>query len=261
MDPRAQTRATAAKSLAAQLPAVANLRNANKGDLRPHEANAVIAAAGRVGRQRLRDEVLLRLMYRHGLRASEAKPTKWTDFDLTPGSGRRPSMSGGSRAPSTVSTHWTDEVSALRKLKATSTSPFVFVSERGGGLSRDIDRAHRRAGGPGCKNSGSTSTRTMLRHATGYALANERTDTRLIQDFLGHTSIANTVRHTGLASVALRRCGCGRTNRVPNNFGTYACVVCESPEMYRRHRPGCILCTRRSVEIPWLSPETCTSLA
>lgn len=25
-----------------------------------------------------------------------------------------------------------DEVSALRKLKATSTSPFVFVSERGG---------------------------------------------------------------------------------------------------------------------------------
>ena len=55
--------------------------------LRPNEANAVIEAAGRVGRQRLRDQVLLRLMYRHGLRASEAKHTKWTDFDLTPGSG------------------------------------------------------------------------------------------------------------------------------------------------------------------------------
>ena len=41
--------------------------------LRPDEANAVIDAAGRVGRQRLRDQVLLRLMYRHGLRASEAK--------------------------------------------------------------------------------------------------------------------------------------------------------------------------------------------
>jgi type 1 fimbriae regulatory protein FimB/type 1 fimbriae regulatory protein FimE len=39
----------------------------------------------------------------------------------------------------------------------------------------------------------------MLRHATGYALANEGTDTRLIQDFLGHASIANTVRHTKLA--------------------------------------------------------------
>ena len=55
--------------------------------LRPDEANAVIEAAGRVGRQRLRDQVLLRLMYRHGLRASEAKHTRWTDVDLTPGSG------------------------------------------------------------------------------------------------------------------------------------------------------------------------------
>ena len=47
----------------------------------------MIDAAGMVGRQRLRDQVLLRLMYRHGLRASEAKHTKWADFDLTPGSG------------------------------------------------------------------------------------------------------------------------------------------------------------------------------
>jgi type 1 fimbriae regulatory protein FimB/type 1 fimbriae regulatory protein FimE len=39
----------------------------------------------------------------------------------------------------------------------------------------------------------------MLRHATGHALANEGTDTRLIQDFLGHASIANTVRYTKLA--------------------------------------------------------------
>ena len=33
--------------------------------LRQDEANAVIDAAGRVGRRRLRDQVLLRLMYRH----------------------------------------------------------------------------------------------------------------------------------------------------------------------------------------------------
>jgi hypothetical protein len=38
-----------------------------------------------------------------------------------------------------------------------------------------------------------------LLDATGYALANEGTDTRLIQDFLGHASIANTVRYTKLA--------------------------------------------------------------
>jgi site-specific recombinase XerD len=43
----------------------------------------------------------------------------------------------------------------------------------------------------------------MLRHATGHALANEGTDTRLIQDFYGHASIANTVRCTKLVPARL----------------------------------------------------------
>ena len=116
--------------------------------LRPNEANAIIEAAAKVGRQRVRDQVLLRLIYRHGLRASEAKHTKWTDFDLAPGSGvktfhvRRLKGSNDS-----VHTLDRDEVSALRKLKASSTSPFVFVSERGGPLSSDmIARIVERAG-------------------------------------------------------------------------------------------------------------------
>ena len=107
--------------------------------LRPDEANAVIDAAGRVGRQRLRDQVLLRLMYRHGLRASEAKHTKWSDFDLTPGSG--PKTFHVRRLKGSIDSVHTldrDEVAALRRLKASSTSPFVFVSERGGPLSADM---------------------------------------------------------------------------------------------------------------------------
>ena len=167
--------------------------------LRPKVANAVIEAVGRAGRQQLRDQVLLRLMYRHGLRASEAKHTKWTDFDLTPGSG--PKTFHVRRLKGSIDSVHTldrDEVSALRKLKATSTSPFVFVSERGGPLSPDmiariIERAAETA------KLGFHVHPHMLRHATGYALANEGTDTRLIQDFLGHASIANTVHYTRLA--------------------------------------------------------------
>ncbi len=34
----------------------------------------------------------------------------------------------------------------------------------------------------------------MLRHSTGYYLANRNHDTRLIQDYLGHKNIAHTVR-------------------------------------------------------------------
>ncbi|ECH5906058.1 tyrosine-type recombinase/integrase, partial [Salmonella enterica] len=36
----------------------------------------------------------------------------------------------------------------------------------------------------------------MLRHACGYALANQGLDTRLIQDYLGHRNISHTVRYT-----------------------------------------------------------------
>jgi len=152
-----------------------------------------------VGRQRLRDQVLLRLMYRHGLRASEAKHTKWMDFDLTSGSGAKTfhvrRLKGSIDSVHTLDR---DEVSTLRKLKAGSASPFVFVSERGGPLSPDmIARIVERAAATA--KLGFHVHPHMLRHATGYALANEGTDTRLIQDFLGHASIANTVRYTKLA--------------------------------------------------------------
>ncbi|HGO5389275.1 TPA: tyrosine-type recombinase/integrase, partial [Klebsiella oxytoca] len=36
----------------------------------------------------------------------------------------------------------------------------------------------------------------MLRHACGFALANNGVDTRLIQDFLGHRNIQHTVIYT-----------------------------------------------------------------
>jgi site-specific recombinase XerD len=39
----------------------------------------------------------------------------------------------------------------------------------------------------------------MLRRSTGYKLANDGHDTRAIQHYLGHRSIASTVRYTALA--------------------------------------------------------------
>ena len=43
----------------------------------------------------------------------------------------------------------------------------------------------------------------MLRHATGYALANKGTDTRTLQAYPGHRSIQSTVRYTELAPGAV----------------------------------------------------------
>jgi type 1 fimbriae regulatory protein FimB/type 1 fimbriae regulatory protein FimE len=40
----------------------------------------------------------------------------------------------------------------------------------------------------------------MLRHSCGYTLANDGQDTRAIQHYLGHRSIASTVRTTSASA-------------------------------------------------------------
>jgi site-specific recombinase XerD len=44
----------------------------------------------------------------------------------------------------------------------------------------------------------------MLRHAAGYALAARGVDTRTLQAFMGHRSIANTVIYTAVADKRIR---------------------------------------------------------
>ena len=44
----------------------------------------------------------------------------------------------------------------------------------------------------------------MLRHATGFYLANKSIPTRTIQSYLGHKSIQHTVRYTELSSQAFK---------------------------------------------------------
>jgi site-specific recombinase XerD len=100
--------------------------------------------------------------------------------------------------PSTHPLHG-DELRAQRRLQRESeTSPFVFVSERGSpfttaGFARMLERA---AGAAGLELKAHPH---MLRHACGYALANKGHDTRAIQGWLGHRSIASTAVYTALA--------------------------------------------------------------
>lgn len=39
----------------------------------------------------------------------------------------------------------------------------------------------------------------MLRHSTGYKLANDGHDTRALQHYMGHKTIMHTVRYTEMA--------------------------------------------------------------
>jgi type 1 fimbriae regulatory protein FimB len=45
----------------------------------------------------------------------------------------------------------------------------------------------------------------MLRHACGFALADQGADTRLIQDYLGHRNIQHTVRYTAANPARFKR--------------------------------------------------------
>ncbi len=77
------------------------------------------------------------------------------------------------------------ELRALRRLQRETKSPFVFVSERSApfsirGFQAMIERAGEAAGFDMKLHP------HMLRHACGYALANDGVDTRTIQAYLGH---------------------------------------------------------------------------
>lgn len=169
--------------------------------LTPEEARRVIDAAGKLGRRQLRNQTLLTLMYRHGLRVGEAVDVRWTDFDLDAPRDRPFHVRRLKGSLDSTHTLEPDTVRLLRRLQGETDSLYVFVSERGGPMSVDavqviVARAGVHAG------FGFRVHPHMLRHACGFALANAEgttNDTRLIQQYLGHRDIKNTVRYTELS--------------------------------------------------------------
>ncbi len=140
------------------------------------------------------------MIYRHGLRVSEACDLRWDDFDLSNRTIIVRRLKG-----STDSSHYLerDELSGLKRLKREqeadgNRASYVFVNERGQpfgrmGIGRIVERAGVAAGLPFRVHV------HMLRHSTGYVLANRGMDTRRLQHFLGHASITNTVRYTAMS--------------------------------------------------------------
>jgi integrase len=163
--------------------------------LRPEEAAKLIAAAGKRGRYPDRDRLLLRLAYRHGLRASEAVGLRWDAFDLDGGSLTIGRAKGGKTSTHTVAR---DDLSALRKMRKATNGPWVFETERGGPLSVDSMQYIVRAAGV-LAGLGDEIHPHMLRHGAGYALINDGVDVRLVQEFLGHASITSTAIYTAIS--------------------------------------------------------------
>jgi integrase len=154
------------------------------------EVERLMKAAGG-NRYGHRDQTAILMAFRHGLRTSELCELQWSDVEFETGNVHLRRAKGG-----VTSTHplLGDELRALRALKKAAKSPYIFVSERGApftvsGLAKMIERAGVEA------RMAFPIHFHMLRHATGYALANKGVDTRTLQGYLGHRSIASTVRY------------------------------------------------------------------
>ena len=162
--------------------------------LTEREVGKLIEAA-RGNRHGARDSTMIRIGFRHGLRASELCELQWSDVEFESATLHIRRAKGGA-----TGTHplLGDELRALRVLKRKAKSAFIFISERGApftvaGLAKLIERAGIEA------KIGFKVHPHMLRHAAGFVLANKGTDTRTLQAYLGHRSIQSTVRYTELA--------------------------------------------------------------
>lgn len=163
--------------------------------LRPEEATKLINAAGQRGRYPNRDKLLLRLAYRHGLRASEAVGLRWDSFDLDGGTLTITRAKGGKTSTHTMAR---GDLSALRKMQRVTNGPWVFETERGGPLSVDAMQYIVRAAGT-LAGLGDAIHPHMLRHGAGYALINDGVDVRMVQEFLGHASLTSTAIYTAIS--------------------------------------------------------------
>lgn len=173
-----------------------------------HEWNALFGAITE-GVNVSRDRAMFHLTYRHGLRVSELTNLRLGDLDLK---GKSLYVRRLKNGLSTVHPVQKDSMVLIinwlkdrrNYLHGGVDQGWLFLSREGMRLSRQrVFRLARQYG----ERAGFTFAfhPHMLRHACGYALADQGLDTRLIQDYLGHKNINHTVRYTASNVLRFRR--------------------------------------------------------
>jgi type 1 fimbriae regulatory protein FimE len=164
--------------------------------LTPKETDRLIEAARKRSRYGLRDATMVLVAYRHGLRASEVCSMTWDQIDFAHGLFHVRRLKSGMPSVHPMSGA---EVRALRTLKREDDAGrYVFMTERKAPMTRRGFHNLVALAGAAARFPFPVHPH-MLRHATGYKLANDGQDTRALQHYLGHKNIMHTVRYTELS--------------------------------------------------------------
>lgn len=151
----------------------------------------------RGSRNDARDRCLILLIYRHGLRVSEACGLKLDQVDSESRVIHVRRLKGSLSTTQPLRSAELRAIAAWLKERArmAPSCKSFFVSERRKPMHRStvnlLVEKYTVAAGLSIH-----AHPHMLRHACGFALADQGADTRLIQDYLGHRNIQHTVRYT-----------------------------------------------------------------
>lgn len=171
------------------------------------EVEALLAAPGDEGPVALRDRALLETLYGAGLRISELVALAVDDLDLEEGSLR--AVGKGARERIVPLGRYAIRaleaylVQGRPALSSSRSRGALFLNQRGGRLTRQgatgiVKAAARRAG------IRKRVTPHMLRHSFATHLLEGGADVRVVQELLGHASVASTQIYTLVTGDHLR---------------------------------------------------------
>jgi integrase/recombinase XerD len=166
------------------------------------DVEALLAAPDAATPLGLRDRAMLETLYATGLRVSELVGLKVFEVDLNANVVR--ALGKGSKQRlvplGEVAAEW---IAKYLKERKKSTSDVLFITARGGGMTRQafwhLIRRYGKRAIPGKKLSPH-----VLRHAFATHLINHGADLRVVQMLLGHSDISTTQIYTHVARERLK---------------------------------------------------------